>query len=105
MHKNLILLDLELLILLDKFKSLIILLSLTDMLIYDNFNSDSDYIDNNLISDTGSAIRQELKKLTILLRTRTQHYKTFNIIINIVFNKKELSNKIINVSITLLLTL
>ena len=70
MHKNLILLDLELLILLDKSKLLIILLSLINILIYNNSNSDSDYIDDNLILDTDSIIRQELKKLAILLRTR-----------------------------------
>ena len=71
MHENLILLDSELLILLNKLKLLIISLSLTNILMHNNFNSDSDYIDNNLILNVDSAIRQELKKLAILLRTRT----------------------------------
>ena len=70
MYKNLILLDSELLILLDKLKSLIILLSLTDILIYDNSDSNSNYIDDNLVLDTDFIIRQELKKSVILLRTR-----------------------------------
>ena len=71
MHENLILLDLELLILLDKSKLLIILLSLIDVLIYNDSDSDSDYIDNNLVSDADFIIRQELKKSAIILRTRT----------------------------------
>ena len=70
MHENLIILDLELLMLLDKFKLLIILLFLINMLIYDNSDSNSDYIDNNLILDINFVIRQELKKSAILLRTR-----------------------------------
>ena len=57
MHKNLILLDLELLILLDKSELLIISLSLINMLIYNNSDSDSDYIDNNSVSDADSIIR------------------------------------------------
>ena len=69
-HKNLILLDLKLLILLDKSKLLIILLSLTNILICDDLNLNSNYIDNNLISDTDFVIRQELKKLAILSRIR-----------------------------------
>ena len=69
MHKNLILLDLKLLILLNKLKSLIILLSLIDILMYDNFNSDSNYKDN-LILETDFITRQELKKSAISSRTR-----------------------------------
>ena len=69
-YKNLILLDLELLILLNKLKLLIISLSLTNILIHDNFNSNSNYINDNLVLDADSIIRQELKKLTILLRIR-----------------------------------
>ena len=57
MHKNLILLDSELLILLDKLKLLIISLSLTDILMCDDFNSDSDYMSNNLVLDTNFIIR------------------------------------------------
>ena len=75
------------------------------MLIHNNFNSDSDYIDNNLVSDADSVIRQELKKLTILLRTRAHYYNILNIIIKTVFNKKKQSSKIINVLITSLLRL
>ena len=71
MHKNLLLLDLELEILLDKFELLIISSSLTNVLIHDNSNSDSDHIDDNLVSDIDFVIRQKLKKLVILLRTRT----------------------------------
>ena len=59
MHKNLIILDSELLILLNKFKLLIILLSLINMLICDDSDSDSDsnYINNNSILDADSVIR------------------------------------------------
>ena len=71
MHKNLIILDLELLILLDKLKLLVISLSLIDMLIYNNSDSNSNYINNNLVLNAGSIIRQELKKSAILLRIRT----------------------------------
>ena len=70
MYKNLITLDLELSILLNKSESLIILLSLIDILIHDNSDSDSDYKDNNLVLDINSTIRQELKKSTILSRIR-----------------------------------
>ena len=57
MHKNLILLDLKSLILLEKFKLLIILLSLTDILMYNDSNFNSNYIDDNLILDADSVIR------------------------------------------------
>ena len=57
MHKNLILLDLKLLILLNKLKLSIILLSLIDMLIHDNSDSNSNYIDNNLVLDANFIIR------------------------------------------------
>ena len=57
MHEDFISLDSELLISLNKFKLLIILLSLIDILIYNDFNSDSDYIDNNLVLDTDFVIR------------------------------------------------
>ena len=40
------------------------------MLMHDNFNSDFDYIDNNLVLDADFVIRQELKKSAILSRTR-----------------------------------
>ena len=99
MYNNLILLDLKFLILLNKSKSLIILLSLIDILIHDNSNSDSDYINNNLILDIDFIIRQELKKSVILLRTRVQYYNIFNIIIKTMFNKKKQSNKIISILI------
>ena len=89
MHKNLILLDLKLLTILNKLKSLIILLFLTDILIHNNSNSDSNYIDNNLILDIDSVIRQELKNLTILSRIRAQYYNILNIIIRTVFNKRK----------------
>ena len=46
MHENLILLDLKLLKLLDRFKLLIILLSLTDILMHNNSESNSNYIYN-----------------------------------------------------------
>ena len=57
MHKNLILLDLKLLILLDKSKLLIILLSLISILIYNNSDSDSNYINNNSVLDIDFIIR------------------------------------------------
>ena len=98
-------LDSELLILLDKIKSLIILLSLIDMLMYDNSDSDSDYIDDNLILDTDFITEQELKKSAILLRTRAQYYNISNIIIKIVSDKRKQSSKIINILIALLSTL
>ena len=63
-------LDLELLILLDKSKSWIISLSLINILMCNNSDSDSDYIDDNLVSDADFVIRQELKKSVVLLRTR-----------------------------------
>ena len=104
-YKNFIILDLELSILLDKSKLLILLLSLINILIYNDFDSNSDYIDNNLVLDVDFVIRQELEKLAILLRTRTQCYNILNKIIKIVFNKRKQSNKIKNTLITLLLML
>ena len=51
-------LDLKLQILLNKSKFLIIiLLSLIDILIHNNSNSDSNYINDNLVLDTDSVIR------------------------------------------------
>ena len=68
MHENLMLLDSELLILLDESES-IDNASLTDMLICDNSNSDSDYKDD-LVLEIDSVNRQELKESAILLRIR-----------------------------------
>ena len=70
MHRNFIILDSELLILLDKFKLLIIVLSFTNVLIYDNSNSDSNYKDKNQVIKADFITRQELKDIAILLRTR-----------------------------------
>ena len=57
MYKNLILLDLKLLKLLNKFKLLVILLALINMLQCDNSNSNFNYINNNLILNTNFIIR------------------------------------------------
>ena len=56
-YKNFILLNSELLILWEKFKLLILSLLLIDILMYDNSNSDSDYINNNSILDADFVIR------------------------------------------------
>ena len=69
MHENSLLLDLKLLKLLNKFESTVNV-SLTDILIYNNFNSNSDYINNSLLLEVDFINKQELKELTILLRTR-----------------------------------
>ena len=69
MHKNFLSSDLKLLILLNIFKSTVNV-SLTDILIYDNSYSDSDYIDDSLFSEADFINRQELKESAILLRTR-----------------------------------
>ena len=50
MYKNLLLSDLELLILLNKFK-FIVNVSLINILICDNSDSDFNYIDNSLLSE------------------------------------------------------
>ena len=55
--KNLILLDSELLVLLDKSKLLIILLSLINMLMCDDSDSNSNYTDNNSVLDADFVIR------------------------------------------------
>ena len=57
MHKNFIILDLKLLILLDKLKLLIISSSLINVLMHDNSNSDSNYIDDNSVLDIDFIIR------------------------------------------------
>ena len=41
-----------------------------DVLICENFNSNSDYIDINIVLNADFVIRQDLKKSVILLRTR-----------------------------------
>ena len=48
MYKNFLLLNLKSLILLNKLKSIVNILS-TNILIYDNFNSNSNYINNSLL--------------------------------------------------------
>ena len=45
---------------------------LTNVLIQDILNSDADYVENTLMSEINSVTEQELKELTILLRTRAQ---------------------------------
>ena len=57
MYRDLIILDLELLTLLDKFKLLIILLSLINILMHDNSNFNSNYKDKNLVVEADSITR------------------------------------------------
>ena len=68
-YENLLLLDLKLLLILDKSKS-IVNISLTNVLICNNSNFDSNFINNSLLLEVDFVNRQELKELTILLRTR-----------------------------------
>ena len=69
MHENSLLLDLELLILFNKSKSTVNI-SLINILMHDYSNFNSNYIDNDLLSEADSTNKQELKELTILLKTR-----------------------------------
>ena len=65
-------------------------------------NSDADYVKNTLMSEADSVTEQELKELTILLRTRAQSHNQRIKNMTILSDKREHDCNIIKALTTLL---